>query len=42
VSSSQAAQPPRYNFRETEAKWQKAWEDRQTFRAEMDKARPKY
>jgi leucyl-tRNA synthetase len=42
VSSSQAAQPPRYNFRETEAKWQKAWDDRQTFRAEMDKARPKY
>ena len=42
MSSSQAAQPPRYNFRETEAKWQKAWEDRQTFRAEMDKARPKY
>ena len=42
MSSSQAAQPPRYNFRETEAKWQKAWEDRQTFRAVMDKARPKY
>ncbi|MGH8733763.1 MAG: class I tRNA ligase family protein, partial [Burkholderiales bacterium] len=32
----------RYNFRETEAKWQKAWEERQTFRARMDKARPKY
>ncbi|MBV8393188.1 MAG: leucine--tRNA ligase, partial [Alphaproteobacteria bacterium] len=32
----------RYNFRETEAKWQKVWEERQTFRAEMDKARPKY
>jgi leucyl-tRNA synthetase len=42
VSSSQAAQPPRYNFRETEAKWQQAWEERQTFRAVMDKARPKY
>ncbi len=34
--------PVRYNFRETEAKWQKVWEDRQTFRAEMDRARPKY
>jgi leucyl-tRNA synthetase len=42
VSSSVAQQPPRYNFRETEAKWQKAWEDRQTFRAVMDRARPKY
>ena len=36
------AAPVRYNFRETEAKWQKAWEERQTFRARMDKARPKY
>ncbi len=34
--------PARYNFRETEGKWQKVWEDRQTFRAAMDKARPKY
>jgi len=42
VSSSQAAQPPRYNFRETEAKWQQVWEERQTFHAVMDKARPKY
>ena len=42
MSSSQAVQPPRYNFRETEAKWQQVWEERQTFRAVMDKARPKY
>jgi leucyl-tRNA synthetase len=34
--------PVRYNFRETEAKWQKAWDERQTFRATMDPARPKY
>ena len=34
--------PARYNFRETEARWQKAWDDRQTFRARMDRARPKY
>ena len=34
--------PARYNFQETEAKWQKAWEERQTFHARMDPARPKY
>jgi leucyl-tRNA synthetase len=34
--------PVRYNFRETEAKWQKVWDERQTFRATMDRARPKY
>jgi leucyl-tRNA synthetase len=39
---SAPAAPARYNFRETEAKWQKAWEERETFRARMDKARPKY
>ncbi|MBX9945333.1 MAG: leucine--tRNA ligase [Reyranella sp.] len=38
VSSTQA----RYNFHETEARWQKVWDDRQTFRAVMDAARPKY
>ena len=31
-----------YNFQETETKWQKVWEERQTFRARMDRARPKY
>jgi leucyl-tRNA synthetase len=34
--------PARYNFHETEAKWQKVWDDRQTFRAAMDLSRPKY
>ncbi|MFO1160008.1 MAG: leucine--tRNA ligase [Reyranellaceae bacterium] len=34
--------PARYNFHETEAKWQKVWDDRQTFQARMDRARPKY
>ena len=34
--------PVRYNFRETEAKWRKVWDERQTFRAVMDRARPKY
>ena len=42
TSSSSASEPRRYNFRETEAKWQKVWDDRETFRAAMDKARPKY
>jgi leucyl-tRNA synthetase len=42
VSSTPAAPAVRYNFRETEAKWQKAWEERQTFRAVIDRARPKY
>src|SRR5471032_385311 len=41
-SSSPASEPKRYNFRETEAKWQKVWDGRETFRAVMDKARPKY
>jgi leucyl-tRNA synthetase len=34
--------PVRYNFRETEAKWRKVWDERKTFRAVMDRARPKY
>jgi len=42
VSSAASSSPPRYNFRETEAKWQSVWNERQTFRAVMDKARPKY
>ena len=40
--SSPAPSPPRYNFRETEAKWRKVWDERQTFRAVMDHSRPKY
>ena len=32
----------RYNPREAEPKWQKVWEDRQTFRADNDDPRPKY
>jgi len=41
VTSSEGSSP-RYNFRETEAKWQKVWDERQTFRAVMEKGRPKY
>jgi leucyl-tRNA synthetase len=32
----------RYPFRETEARWQRTWEERGTFRAEADPSRPKY
>jgi len=32
----------RYNPKETEPKWRKAWDDAQVFRAEIDPARPKY
>jgi leucyl-tRNA synthetase len=32
----------RYNFKETEAKWQAAWTGRRVFAAEADPARPKY
>lgn len=32
----------RYNPRDAEPKWQKVWDERQTFRAENDDPRPKY
>ena len=32
----------RYNFRETEAKWQKAWDAKGAFRVEEGSAKPKY
>ena len=32
----------RYNFKESETRWQKQWDDRETFRAVADPARPKY
>src|SRR5436189_6029923 len=32
----------RYNFKDTEAKWQKAWTDSRAFAASADPARPKY
>jgi leucyl-tRNA synthetase len=32
----------RYNFRESEAKWQQRWRDRSSFVAHRDPARPKY
>ena len=32
----------RYNFKETEAKWQKAWEDQNTFAVTVDRSKEKY
>src|SRR5713226_6390283 len=32
----------RYNFRESEAKWQQRWTERQSFAAKLDPTRPKY
>jgi leucyl-tRNA synthetase len=32
----------RYNFRENEAKWQRAWNERHSFEAHEDERRPKY
>ncbi|OQB15760.1 MAG: Leucine--tRNA ligase [Firmicutes bacterium ADurb.Bin193] len=32
----------RYNYREIEKKWQKIWDENQTFRAGVDKSRPKF
>src|SRR5271154_1238441 len=32
----------RYNFKETEAKWQRLWEDRGSFVAHEEAARPRY
>ena len=32
----------RYNFKETEAKWQAVWRDRECFKATEDETRPKY
>jgi leucyl-tRNA synthetase len=32
----------RYNFKETERKWQRQWEERKSFAAQRDPRRPKY
>ena len=32
----------RYNFAETEEKWQRLWEQRGTFAVKADSSRPKY
>jgi len=35
-------QTERYNFRESEAKWQQYWQQQQSFAASSDKSKPKY
>ncbi len=42
TSATGRSEPQRYNFRETEAKWQKAWDAAATFKATADQSRPKY
>src|SRR5438874_5659450 len=42
VRTVRGAGASRYNFRETEAKWQRAWQERGSFVAREDPARPKY
>jgi leucyl-tRNA synthetase len=37
-----ATDPSRYDFKETEARWQRVWEERNAFRSRTDPARPKY
>ena len=37
-----ASPEERYNFRETEAKWQQAWAARNSFAVEEASAKPKY
>jgi leucyl-tRNA synthetase len=37
-----ASPEDRYNFREVEPRWQKAWDERGSFKASEDPARPKY
>ena len=37
-----AIEPARYDFKDAEARWQRVWEERGTFRATADPSRPKY
>ena len=32
----------KYDFKTVEAKWQKVWEDEDTFHAEIDHSKPKF
>src|SRR5450432_526729 len=41
-SNAPVMRPERYNVRESEAKWRKAWADAQIFKTENDDPRPKY
>lgn len=36
------SEPVRYNFREAEAKWQRLWQEQQSFAVKVDSYKPKY
>lgn len=42
MTEQKPIEPSRYNFRETESKWQSYWQDNKTFAAKNDTAKPKY
>jgi leucyl-tRNA synthetase len=42
VTLARSLAMPRYNFRESEAKWQRIWGERRLFEVAVDPARPKY
>jgi len=42
MSEAKADSAVRYNFRETERKWQTVWNERKTFEAKIDRSKPKY
>ncbi len=41
TSEPRPGEPARYDHAEVEARWQRTWEEAQTFRATRDRARPK-
>ena len=42
MTEQKPTEQTRYNFRETEAKWQRYWEDNATFKTDNNSAKPKY
>ncbi len=42
MTEQKPTETTRYNFRETEAKWQKHWVDNNTFKTDSDTGKPKY
>lgn len=42
MTEQKPTETTRYNFRETEAKWQKHWADNNTFKTDGSSAKPKY
>lgn len=42
MNESKPIETARYNFRETEAKWQRHWQENSSFRTEENSSKPKY